>query len=462
MPPKRNQKSRLNSLVEIKPTKESLPKTVTKTSKLLTMEVKSITDAEEATYEGEDYEEIEFEESYNELKMPLSRTSLLIQDYLQFKAARCVQRFVRGWLKCLKYRRQRLAAIRIQCEWRRFYCQRIYFRKVEETLQQHIEQHYYRAAQKIQALWRGWWVRHYIHDHTRLMRLQLLAGEDLLYCVAFKLHHLLRTHQIPGVYSLRNSSALSKVEQLLASLTFKTCNQRSVQAKEQRHHEIEAARKQHKKSAYGTKVPFPGPDIHNLCTPKCMPLYNAKDADMRMSKILQIYEEANRESLKPKQFRKKGSSKHSQVAAYLAKPSSFCDDVVDSMKKWKIIKENNLNVDSNVFKKPQNVENFLKEIESKMSLLQGNCYCRREFLEELNKEKAKHLPDQGNKVTQNRQTSSVASEEIKSSMSSCSGVSVAERYMVSPDESKSNSINSSGSFKYNNQDKGVNITNASG
>lgn len=135
----------------------------------------------------------------------LFRTSFLIQDYHEFKAARSIQRFVRGWLYRSKYRQQRKSAILIQKEWRRFYCQRLYFRKVEEKLQQRIEQHFHCSAQKIQALWRGWWVRHHIHDHTRLMRMQLMAGEDLLYCVAFKLHHLLRTHQIPGVYSLRNS-----------------------------------------------------------------------------------------------------------------------------------------------------------------------------------------------------------------------------------------------------------------
>ncbi|XP_037824871.1 protein OPAQUE1-like [Lucilia sericata] len=340
-----------------------------------------------------------YEESQDELKKELSRTSLLIQDYLEFKAARCIQRYIRGWLYRRKYKRLCLAAIIIQREWRRFYCQRLYFRKVEETLQQRIEQHYYRAAQKIQALWRGWWVRHYIHDHTRLMRLQLMAGEDLLYCVAFKLHHLLRTHQIPGVYSLRNSSALSKVEQLLASLTFKACNQRSIQAKEQRRHEIEVARREHKKSAYGTKVPFSGPDIHNLCAPKCAPLYNAKDADMRMSKILQMYEEANRELTKPDKLRKKSAfSKQSQVIESLPKSPSFCGDVLSSMRKWKIIRENNLNVDPNVFRKPQNVENFVKEIESKMSLLQGNCYCRREFQDDLDKAKAKFITQEGHNI----------------------------------------------------------------
>ncbi|XP_023298509.2 protein OPAQUE1-like [Lucilia cuprina] len=399
MPSKRKQKSRLNSLLELKPTVEILPNTINKTSNLTIKEEKSIGDCEEECLdEAEGYETMAYEESQHELKKGVSRTCLLLQDYLEFKAARCIQRYLRGWLLRTKYRRLRLAAIIIQREWRRFYCQRLYFRKVEETLQQRIEQHYYRAAQRIQALWRGWWVRHHIHDHTRLMRLQLMAGEDLLYCVAFKLHHLLRTHQIPGIYSLRNSSALSKVEQLLASLTFKACNQRSIQAKEQRRHEIEVARREHKKSAYGTKVPFSGPDIHNLCAPKCAPLYNAKDADMRISKILQMYEEANRELAKPTKLRKKSAfSKQSQGIESLPETPSFCGDVVSSMKKWKIITENNVNVDPNVFRNPQNVEKFLKEIESKMSLLQGNCYCRREFHEDLDKAKAKFLSQERDK-----------------------------------------------------------------
>lgn len=95
------------------------------------------------------------------------------------------------------------------------------------------------------------------------------------------------------------------MEQLLASLTFTTCNQHSLKAKDQRHQQLEESRKYHKKSAYGTKIPFSGHDINNLCASKCAPLYNVKDADLRMSKILQMYEEANREISKPKVLKKK-------------------------------------------------------------------------------------------------------------------------------------------------------------
>lgn len=64
------------------------------------------------------------------------------------------------------------------------------------------------------------------------------------------------------------------------------------------------------------------------------------------------------------------------------------------MKKWKILAANNRTVDPNIFKQPENVENFLKEIESMMSFMQGNCLCRREFEDELNKEKVKVLVQQ--------------------------------------------------------------------
>ncbi|KAM7356201.1 uncharacterized protein ACRADG_002005 [Cochliomyia hominivorax] len=403
---KGKQNSRLNSLNEIRKNSEISLKPIKRTSKPSVKQDKTSENESIYSYETEGYNELESEASQTKLKRELSRTSLLIREYVEFKAARSIQRYVRGWLQRSKYQRQRKTAILIQKEWRRFYCQRLYFRKVENMLQQQIEQHYHRSATKIQALWRGWWVRHHIHDHTRLMHLQVMAGEDLLYCVAFKLHHLLRTHQIPGVYSLRNSNALSKVEQLLASLTFKNCNQRSVQDKDRRLAELESARKLHKKSAYGTKVPFSGPDVHNLCKPKCTTLYTAKDADLRMSKILQMYEEGQREISKPKSLKKKsGISKKSLDVQPPPKPPTFCGDVVNSMRKWKIIKENNLNVDSNIFKRPQNIENFLTEIQSKLSLLKGNCYCGNEFLEDLKKENPKYL----------------SAEEIKSNATSSLG-----------------------------------------
>lgn len=124
---------------------------------------------------------------------------------MDFKAARCIQRFAKGWLVRRKLEKKRKAAIVIQKEWRRFYYQRYFYQLLENKVQLALTTHYFKAAQKIQAVFRGWWVRQHIHDHSRLIQIQITAGEDLLHCVAFKLHHLLRTYQIPGVFSLKDS-----------------------------------------------------------------------------------------------------------------------------------------------------------------------------------------------------------------------------------------------------------------
>ncbi|XP_073838559.1 uncharacterized protein [Musca autumnalis] len=388
MAPKRTRKSRLTSLTlatESKPLKKaSNSNNSLKTSKK-SLKIEEISSGDHSRdYETLDYEgEMDEEPTAKQLEAMLSRTSLLLLDYQQFKAARCIQRYVRGWLARTSYRRLKWATIIIQKEWRRFYACRLYYRKLEDLLQQRVEGHYFRSAQKIQALWRGWWVREHIHDHTKLVRLQLMAGEDLLHCVAFKLHHLLRTHQIPGVYSLRNSSALSKVEALLASMTFKTCTERVRKAHDFRQNQIKEGKKQFEKSAHGTRLPFAGPNIHNACVAKCMPLYNEKQADRKMNKILRMYEEASRRDPRIKPTKPK--SKFSQQYRGLCKsePTTFCGDVVRSMRKWQIINDTNLQVDPNIFQQPEKVEHFLEEIKSWWNLLHGSCHCRQTEVKEM-------------------------------------------------------------------------------
>lgn len=71
----------------------------------------------------------------------------------------------------------------------------------------------------------------------------------------------------------------------------------------------------------------------------------------------------------------------------LPPPTTFCGDVVRSMKRWKIIKENNLTVETKILDNPQNVENFLREVQSKWDILHGNCHCKDAFIKELEKGK---------------------------------------------------------------------------
>ncbi|KAL9898314.1 uncharacterized protein ACN427_006518 [Glossina fuscipes fuscipes] len=313
----------------------------------------------------------------------MTRTQTSIRDYLEFKAARSVQRFVRGWLLRNRLAKRICAAIIIQAEWRRFYYQRLYVRKLENILQQRVEEYYFCAAQKIQAIFRGWWSREHIHDHFRLKRLQIRAGEDLLHCVAFKLHHLIRTYVIPGVYSLKNTRTLSKVEELLASMTFKQCSDRAFEVNSQLAMNAQYAKLRFNDSAATTQIPFAGPSIYNLCEPKCVALYSERDADRKMAKILHMYEEACREDPKIFKSRVKSSKAAGCRRMYLPPPTTFCGDLIRSMKKWKIIKEKHPAVDKSIFEMPQNVVNFLKEVRSEWNILHGNCHCSDAFVKEL-------------------------------------------------------------------------------
>uniref|UniRef100_A0A1B0A8D4 Uncharacterized protein n=1 Tax=Glossina pallidipes TaxID=7398 RepID=A0A1B0A8D4_GLOPL len=325
---------------------------------------------------------------YSEPDEKICRTEMLIKDYFEFKAARCIQRFVRGWLVRILMAKQIRAAIIIQTEWRRFLCQRLYFRKLQGLTQQRIEEHYFRAAQTIQAAYRGWWTRQYIHDHVRLTRLSTWAGEDLLHCVAFKLHHLIRTYVIPGVYSLKNATTLSKVEELLASLSYKQCNGHSQKVHRERTHQIGLAKKHFVCSKFATKIPYGGLDMYNQCAQKYQTLFSEKDADRKMAKILQMYALAHRGD--PRVVKIRHGKSIGATLVCLPPPTTFCGDIIRSMKRWKIIKESGLTVDEHILERPQNVENFLKEIQWKWDKLKGNCHCEHASIKELEK---------GNKLT---------------------------------------------------------------
>uniref|UniRef100_A0A1A9WW80 Uncharacterized protein n=1 Tax=Glossina brevipalpis TaxID=37001 RepID=A0A1A9WW80_9MUSC len=329
---------------------------------------------------GRHFSEYSENEECSEDVTPLTGTDMLVWDYIEFKAARHIQCMVRGWLIRNRIAKQTRAAIIIQTEWRRFYCKRLYLRKLEKLTQQRIEEHYFRSAQIIQAAYRGWWSRQNIHDHTRLIRLSNWAGEDLLHCVAFKLHHLLRTFVIPGVYSLKNTTTLSKVEELLANLRFKQCNDHSQEINRQRNLRTHLAKKDFIKTEFATKIPYSGLDMYTTCSRKCQTISSEKDADRKMAKILRMYQLAHHED--PRIIKMRHGK--AQVIC-LPPPTSFCADLVRSMKRWNIIKESEVTVERDIFKKPGNIENFLKEIHWKWDNLHGNCHCNDAFIKVLEK-----------------------------------------------------------------------------
>ncbi|XP_043644366.1 uncharacterized protein LOC122613981 [Drosophila teissieri] len=313
----------------------------------------------------------------------LSRTGILLLDYKQYQAARTVQQNWRKFhfRKC--FRDLRAAAITIQRWWRGFSLRNNYLRLVEHMLQQRVQDHHHRSATKIQALFRGWRSRRTIHDHSKLLRKQVCAAEDLLNCVAFKLHHLLRTFAIPGVYSLKNSNCMSRIEKLLASLHFRFHNGRvkSQLAKDQadQSRDTEAFGKSNKYS----KVPFEGARYWSQCKPKCeAALKMSKNIDRRMYRIIEIYDASQREAHtalveKNRAYRKqKGLMKNMKKAAEKSK-RDFCGDVIASMRRWKILVDHDLSVGKNIFKNPENLERFIAEISQYANEFENcTCYCR--------------------------------------------------------------------------------------
>ncbi|XP_054735411.1 uncharacterized protein LOC129242660 isoform X1 [Anastrepha obliqua] len=326
-------------------------------------------------------------ETKQKIKVQLSNTSLLLLDYFQFKAARTIQKYLRRWYYARIYQRKRSAAIRIQYEWRKFYKLRAAYRKLEQETQETAEKFYFRQAQKIQALWRGWFTRQNIHDHKELMKSQVMTAEDLLFCIAFKLHHMLRTYQIPGVYSLRNSHCLSKVEKLLAAMTFKQHNKCVRQLRAKLEKSTNNARTRFEESTFNSVIPFTGPNARGLCEQKCADLQKSKDLDRRMYKILNMFEQAAKAETR-KQRREshtRGKEQKAQSPRSRSKQrklppaeekTDFCEDIVASMKRWNILKENNVTVDPNIFRRPDLLEKFLHEIESIYNTMQDRCHCR--------------------------------------------------------------------------------------
>lgn len=124
------------------------------------------------------------------------------------------------------------SAIRIQSTFRGYRQRRLYALLLEQTVQERIERHFNWHATNIQRWWRGYWSRRQHFDYYKqrkwLRRLQEKGSEldaetsayfaeercrsaaerehlarKLCVLIARKLHHLLRTHQRPGIYSCR-------------------------------------------------------------------------------------------------------------------------------------------------------------------------------------------------------------------------------------------------------------------
>ncbi|XP_034476872.1 uncharacterized protein LOC117783539 [Drosophila innubila] len=319
---------------------------------------------------------------YPSLEVTLPRTPLLIMDYVQFLAARTIQR---NW-RCFSGRKRIVnfekAAITIQRWWRGYHVRSQFMSIVECKLQNTLVNYYNNAATKIQALFRGWWTRRTVHDMSALKRMQTCAAQDLLNCVAFKLHHLLRTYSIPGVYSIRDSKCLSRVEKLLASIRFRFHNGRVHNAMMSREAVLKTHRQKFRDNAYYTTVPYKGPNDKRACKPHCEEFLNkTADLDSRMYKIIEAYDESLRDAKsRLTQYNMAERRRRRRIRLILEQRErhkcNFCADVVASMRRWKIWDTEKFTIAKDIFRNPGNLEQFLNEASEIVEEIQGRCHCK--------------------------------------------------------------------------------------
>lgn len=196
--------------------------------------------------------------SYDNLKSEILKRHAFAQlcKHQEFHAARKIQCTFRGY-KC----RQHIhylnhMAILIQKTYRGYVGRKHYLKLLEESVQFKLVKYYNQQAILIQTIYRGYISRKSKFDYYKLKHwitlvrqkndelsdstwdyfelersrkteyLNEMAKKFVIF-IAKKLHHLLRTQQITGIYSKsKSNTALTNVEQLLGAISFRSFNEK--------------------------------------------------------------------------------------------------------------------------------------------------------------------------------------------------------------------------------------------
>lgn len=211
--------------------------------------------------------------SYENLKIEILKRHAYAQlcKHKEFHAARKIQCAFRGY-KCRQHiQHLNHMAILIQKTYRGYIGRKKYLSLLEETIQLKLISHYNQQATLIQKIYRGYISRKTKFDYyklTRWLSVVKLKNDEIsdqtwdyfelernrkteylnemakkfVHFIAKKLHHLLRTQQIAGIYSKsksnNNAAVLTNVELLLSSFSFQHIN------------DISKRNKYHKKCEY--------------------------------------------------------------------------------------------------------------------------------------------------------------------------------------------------------------------
>ncbi|XP_032592488.1 uncharacterized protein LOC116805331 [Drosophila grimshawi] len=305
------------------------------------------------------------EECSPALDQHLMRTQLLLLDYKQFKAARSIQRFYRGWQVRHLIEKQRHAAIVIQRSWRSFTAMRHFALMAQIHTQTTIVDMFNDSSLKIQKLFRGWWSRKYINNMLYLKNMQFNCLENVLNDCALKLHSLHRSALLPGYYDFCEDHLRTKVDALVTSLSYRLYNRymankyataKSFQA-QMRHQFLD--------SAYWTSVPYPGfSHTWNIETK----VYGLREYDV--AREFTAESEIN--------YRKKNQLKSTEsklrIRSVHSNENSFCADLIARMKLWHVCEECKLLRSEDL--KKINITEILDHIKNRLEEL--NCNCQRD------------------------------------------------------------------------------------
>ncbi|KAH8325076.1 hypothetical protein KR074_005972, partial [Drosophila pseudoananassae] len=195
---------------------------------------------------------------------PAWRIHLALLEYKHYKAARTIQRFFRGFLTRQKLLQQNEAATRIAKWWRGYKVRNLFFEVVQNLLQDRVMKFYNAKAQMIQASFRGWKTRQFLHDFQAMKVLRLQYAEDMLSQLARNLCRIKHENKLPGVYSLRESALLNRIEDLSWSFGYRFHNGRVRAAIAAKRSYINDKREEFRSANRYFKSPYPGPDAEAL------------------------------------------------------------------------------------------------------------------------------------------------------------------------------------------------------
>ncbi|XP_054283305.1 spermatogenesis-associated protein 17-like [Macrosteles quadrilineatus] len=169
--------------------------------------------------------------------------------FKDYQAARTIQKCYRGYLvrKHLKYLHS--CATTIQKYWRGHVDRKGYERLLKESVHKLYWEHYNNMATKIQKVWRGHFIRTRVFSYyqlkdyikgalqmnkefmekakeyeemtkTMIQRDMDKECQDKFDYLSRRVHHLLRTYQIEGIFSIHGTKELSYLEKVLTNVKF--------------------------------------------------------------------------------------------------------------------------------------------------------------------------------------------------------------------------------------------------